>query len=249
MYRFIIAIMLLQSLALQAEETRLRAGPLATTTIELFTSEGCSSCPPADAWLSSLKTSPKLFDEFIPLVFHVDYWNQLGWRDRFSSRAFSERQRDYRDSGLAAQVYTPGFMLNSREWRGWFLGRRQLQRNQQKVGLLSAVLPVDGRRIAVTFDSLITNPQGLEVTVAFIGMDVCTDVERGENAGRRLCHDFVVMQRRVGKMRRGGDNGEQWTAKLKMPEKTDMGQGRTALAVWVSPEASPKIIQSAATYF
>ncbi len=62
-----------------------------TALLELYTSEGCSSCPPAEAWLSKLKTEPGLWSEFVPVAFHVDYWNNLGWRDKLSSEQFSRR--------------------------------------------------------------------------------------------------------------------------------------------------------------
>ena len=66
-----------------------------TALLELYTSESCSSCPPADSWLSKLKNDPGLWQTFIPIAFHVDYWNHLGWRDRFSDERFTERQQNY----------------------------------------------------------------------------------------------------------------------------------------------------------
>lgn len=91
--------------------------------LELYTSHGCSSCPPADAWLSKLVDRPGLWDEFIPLAFHVDYWNDLGWPDRFASKTFTDRQREYARQGYLSSVYTPGFVLRGDEWRGWFMRR------------------------------------------------------------------------------------------------------------------------------
>src|SRR5437867_10582189 len=66
-----------------------------TALLELYTSEGCSSCPPAEAWLSKLKDAPGLWRDFVPIAFHVDYWDSLGWKDPFAIKAYSERQRDY----------------------------------------------------------------------------------------------------------------------------------------------------------
>src|ERR1700743_1102514 len=76
-----------------------------TTLLELYTSEGCSSCPPAEAWLSKLKENPGLWSEFVPVAFHVDYWNNLGWRDRWSDGQFSERQRKYAQHWSADNIY------------------------------------------------------------------------------------------------------------------------------------------------
>ena len=78
-----------------AEGVSYRSGVQQTGLLELYTSEGCSSCPPADRWLSSLKDDDGLWQELIPVAFHVDYWDYLGWRDRFAARDFSQRQRRY----------------------------------------------------------------------------------------------------------------------------------------------------------
>src|SRR6059036_4275966 len=78
--------------------------------IELYTSEGCSSCPPAETWLSRLKESPGLWRDFVPMAFHVDYWDYLGWRDPWAAQEFSDRQRAYAQSWRSRRIYTPGFV-------------------------------------------------------------------------------------------------------------------------------------------
>jgi Protein of unknown function (DUF1223) len=83
--------------------------------LELYTSEGCSSCPPAEAWLSKLKNSQGLWDEFVPVAFHVDYWDNLGWKDRFSDEQYTERQKSYAQLWSASDIYTPEFVLNGKE--------------------------------------------------------------------------------------------------------------------------------------
>src|SRR4051794_26867392 len=93
-----------------------------TSLIELFTSEGCSSCPPAEDWLGRLKQHPGLWQDFVPVSFHVDYWDGLGWPDRFARKEFTARQNTYARSWKAASVYTPGFVLDGREWTGWKSG-------------------------------------------------------------------------------------------------------------------------------
>src|SRR5256885_16987773 len=90
-----------------------------TALIELYTSEGCSSCPPAETWLSRLQESPGLWKDFVPLAFHVDYWDYLGWRDPWASESFSDRQRAYAKQWQSESIYTPGFVLNGKEWRDW----------------------------------------------------------------------------------------------------------------------------------
>src|SRR5436190_11363063 len=83
-----------------------------TALLELYTSEGCSSCPPAETWFSKLKNAPGLWTNFVPVAFHVDYWNRLGWRDKFSDAQFSERQRAYAQLWSAENIYTPEFVLS-----------------------------------------------------------------------------------------------------------------------------------------
>ncbi len=90
--------------------------------IELYTSEGCSSCPPADRWLSGLLTESHLWSSVVPIAFHVSYWDYLGWRDPFASEEYAKRQRIYASYG-GTNVYTPGFFVNGREWRGFFENR------------------------------------------------------------------------------------------------------------------------------
>src|SRR5688572_1610666 len=85
--------------------------------LELYTSEGCSSCPPADRWLSDLKDDPGLWKNFVPVAFHVDYWDHLGWKDKFARAAHTSRQRRYADEWGANTVYTPGLVLDGAEWR------------------------------------------------------------------------------------------------------------------------------------
>jgi hypothetical protein len=94
-----------------------KSGENQAALVELYTSEGCSSCPPAEAWLSRLKDGPGLWKEFVPVAFHVDYWDYLGWRDKWSAEAFSARQRAYASAWHNDNIYTPGFILNGSEWR------------------------------------------------------------------------------------------------------------------------------------
>lgn len=93
--------------------------PERVALLELYTSEGCSSCPPADRWLSELKTNNELWTRVVPVAFHVDYWDYLGWPDRFAAASFSNRQREYALQGAVSTVYTPGLIYNGSEWRDW----------------------------------------------------------------------------------------------------------------------------------
>lgn len=205
-----------------------------TTVVELYTSEGCSSCPPADKWLSSLKSDPDLFKTLLPMAFHVDYWDGLGWSDRFASEAYSQRQREMVRQGILSQVYTPGFVVNSREWRGWFNGQTTLKKPDSMPGILSVSLN-DGQ-LAIRFDSNET----LMAHVAVLGMGLGSEVEAGENRGRRLEHDFVVLDKRQL-------SGQQYwqTSLAAWPDKQ---QQQTAIAVWLTRPGSLEVIQAAGGY-
>src|ERR1700676_2382139 len=113
----ILVVYLAFATAAHAADFQFESGPQRTHLLELFTSEGCSSCPPAEAWLSKLKNESRLWKDFVPLAFHVDYWDHLGWRDPFASKEWTARQYRYSSSWNGNSVYTPGFVLDGREWQ------------------------------------------------------------------------------------------------------------------------------------
>ncbi|WP_394202350.1 DUF1223 domain-containing protein [Shewanella waksmanii] len=107
-----------------------------------YTSQGCSSCPPAELWLSSFRDHNQLWKTLFPLAFHVSYWNYIGWKGPYSKRAFSQRQYDHLNAKNTGQVYTPQFVINGKEWRGWFDRELGDVFNQppEKVGVLSVTI-------------------------------------------------------------------------------------------------------------
>src|SRR2546430_7383511 len=112
----LIPLLCAAALTSQAADRVFESGPQKVHLLELFTSEGCSSCPPAEAWLSKLKSDPRLWKDFVPLAFHVDYWDRLGWRDPFAAKEWTARQYRYSATWKNESVYTPGFILDGREW-------------------------------------------------------------------------------------------------------------------------------------
>src|ERR1700752_3234811 len=163
-----------------------------TALLELYTSEGCSSCPPAEAWLSKLKTAPGLWSEFVPVAFHVDYWNNLGWRDKLSSEQFSDRQRRYASAWSAEDIYTPEFVLNGREWRNWVGFRGVPSDSAAKAGALR-VNSTDGKHWQADFVPAEHGMADYEVTAAVLVSELVSEVTAGENSGRHLNHDFAVL--------------------------------------------------------
>src|SRR6266567_4859704 len=207
-----------------------------STLIELFTSEGCSSCPPAEKWLSVLKSNPDLWKKIIPVAFHVDYWDRLGWRDRFAKPEFTSRQQRYAAAWGGDSVYTPSFVVNGKEWRGWF-GGNGLPTTSTKVGVLRVSLG-DGGKLTATFVSETTQPRTLTLNIALLGNDLESDVKRGENSGRKLRHDFVVLQLAKSEMT---NQGNLWTGTVLLSSNRGTDKA-TALAAWVkSGETAPPI--------
>lgn len=166
-----------------------------TNVLELYTSEGCSSCPPADQWLSAWVDHPQLWQNIIPLAFHVDYWDYIGWTDRFARPAYSNRQRLYRNTGSVRSVYTPGFILNGKEWRGWYHNRDRIAQPSTMPGELK--LEITEPRFSARFipNSNLSKParSAMQLHVALLGFGLDSEVRAGENRGRQLQHDFVVL--------------------------------------------------------
>lgn len=207
--------------------------------IELYTSEGCSSCPPADRWLSGLKDDPRLWHEIVPVAFHVDYWNYLGWPDRFSSGAYSERQRRYAAAGGLRTVYTPGFVVNGREWRGWFRGRMLQHRGEPAAGTLSGAGSETALQIRYQPAARLDGP--LQVHVARLGFDLHTEVGGGENDGRGLQHDFVVLGYEEHPLQR---QGTEHRALVQLPPAREPA-ARQGLALWVTRKGDLRPLQAA----
>jgi hypothetical protein len=166
--------------------------------LELYTSEGCSSCPPADAWLRGLARAGFDADQVVPLALHVDYWNYLGWTDPFSSPQFTRRQHALAAQNRARTVYTPGVFLNGREWRGWH--RNELS---ARVATLAAERPAASIHLdaSTSGDTLRLRGQvrwkpGADRRAALFLVvmenNLVTEVGAGENTGRQLRHDHVV---------------------------------------------------------
>lgn len=170
-----------------------------TPLLELYTSEGCSSCPPADKWISQI-THAK--DKVIPLAFHVDYWDYIGWKDKFSKVEYSNRQRKTAAFSGAGFVYTPQFVFNGRDFKGWDNSRLNKAINQAQQLPSPAHLTLNVINEADSHITLQAYAESLkpevtnnaDVFVALYENGLITNVQAGENAGRQLKHDYVVRQ-------------------------------------------------------
>lgn len=176
----------------QAAPQHFQSGESQVQLIELYTSEGCSSCPPADKRLSKLKHDASLWRERIPLAFHVDYWDYIGWQDPFARSENSRRQRNHAAAGRFSSVYTPGFLIDGQEWRGFFRGAELPKLRSGKPGPLS--LDYDNGHVVVRYMPTDENTQGLRLQLAWLGAGIESSVSSGENSGLKLEHDFVVLR-------------------------------------------------------
>lgn len=228
------ALMLLAISVVQGETLKLSSGEKQTALIELFTSEGCSSCPPAEAWLSALKSDPRLWHELVPVAFHVDYWDYLGWKDPFASPLHSQRQRRYQREGGIRAVYTPGFVVNGREWRGW-IRRQDPVITPRPAGRL--VLQLAGSQVSAYYAGQDAAQGGYTLNLAVLAFDVRSKVTAGENSGRYLQQDFAV----VGFTSFRSGEG-RWEVELS-PFDHALAL-RYGLAAWVSPAGSQAPLQA-----
>ena len=169
--------------------------------LELYTSEGCDSCPPADQWLNRLGQADAS-DSLVPLALHVDYWDRLGWKDRFASPRYAERQGDLARLNRSRAVYTPGVFMNLEELRVW----------RSASGFRDAVRAINARPALADIRIELASPSPAQLAIkaqfkirpgaarqpqAYVAVyenGLSTDVKAGENRGVTLRHDYVVRE-------------------------------------------------------
>ena len=170
-----------------AEACSARSAAVATPVIELYTSEGCNSCPPADRWLSKLKADPGV----VALAFHVDYWDRLGWKDRFASAAYTARQAEQQASNGARFSYTPQVVVDGQDRKDW-PGIATPLAGKRPPAPVEVVLAREGDRVRATVAAAAGSPKRLAAYWAVTEQGHVTAVKAGENRGATLQHDFVV---------------------------------------------------------
>lgn len=216
--RFLFWLILLVA-PLGAAPLHWASGDTRTHLLELFSSEGCSSCPPAEAWLGGLRDAPGLWRDFVPVAFPVTYWDRLGWPDRFARPEFTARQYAYAKAWSAGSVYTPAFVLDGAEWRR---PGGPPEATREKAAVLTVTYERGGL-CRVEF----AQPGDYEAHVAWLGSGITSVVRAGENRGRTLPHDFVALTLRSAPVRGGM---AEWT----LPVPAVAGVTRLALAVWIT---------------
>ena len=233
MFRMVLVLSLIVINSTYAATLHLDSGIKKNTLVELYTSEGCSSCPPAEEFLNNLKVEKGLWKKWVPVAFHVNYWDYIGWKDRYATKEFGHRQSSYASLKRTSTVYTPAFMVNGTSWRPGLFSKTIPDENPSAGNL---VVSLDGNSIKANYQALKKYTFPLKLNVAVLGMGLTTQIERGENEGRKAKHEFVV----VG-FNSTSSNNLKWNAQL--PELHYSGAKSYALAVWVSEINNPTPLQ------
>ena len=236
--RFFIGLILLLPQVLVAATVSYESTNKQIALLELYTSEGCSSCPPADRWLSSLQQEDGLWQSFIPIALHVDYWDYIGWKDRFASSNYSARQRQYAREHSLKTVYTPGFVYNGSEWRNWFAKRFLDFPEGNMPGVLK--LELDSKQARVAFTPTKFSQAKLKINLALLGFDLETEVKAGENRGKKLPHNFVVLGISHANMK---PENNQYQSQIAVPD-SPVKTGRKAIVAWVNSAQNQIPLQS-----
>lgn len=167
------------------------SGPLVTPVLELYTSEGCSSCPPADQWVSALKGR-----NLVVQAFHVGYWDYIGWVDRFAAPAHTTRQNEVAGRNRLRSIYTPQVVVNGQDLPRWRGAEQRITAQKE-----AAQVRIELRQLAADqFEATVTPVNAVAPVPAWAAYWTVTEhghnsrVKAGENAGEFLKHDFVVRQ-------------------------------------------------------
>jgi hypothetical protein len=225
----IVLVLTLVSGSIARADCRVDGAASRPRLLELYTSEGCSSCPPADAWLSSVRPGAAV----VPIAFHVDYWDSLGWKDRFAQAAFSQRQVAIA-SRTPTGAYTPEIVLDGQEWRAWRRGA-QTEDPVPATGRLhvhvemSTAIDVDWTGVVTTDDAR----QQFATYIALVEDGLSSDVRRGENSGRVLHHDHVV-RAFVGPLTVG-------SGKTRLALPADLVADRASVVAWLQDDRSGSV--------
>jgi hypothetical protein len=198
-----------------------------TGLLELYSSEGCSSCPPAERWMSQLKNDPRLWKELVPVSFHVDYWDNSGWKDRFASAEWTKRQKDYAAAWGSSGVYTPQFILNGHDWRK---DSAMMIPAVNNAGVLT-VNRIGSNAIVVIYRPGVHLAENYKAHLCVLGFDLKSHVNGGENSGHELTHDFVALQSKEQILVAGGENECRAVFQIHSPDDSKNG-----LAVWISAD-------------
>lgn len=216
--------------------------------IELYTSEGCDSCPPVDRWFSVQFDAADAREHAVALAFHVDYWDRLGWIDRFANPAYTERQYEAMRANGASFVYTPQLLLQGHDFAGWRAGAAaSIDTASRKPARATIALDatLGERDVVVRADAQIPDAalaRDAQLFIAFADSGLVSDVKAGENRGVRLAHDHVV---RTLRLAGSAGSDRRVRATLRLPKPREAGTHPT-LAAFVQRASTGEVLQSVA---
>lgn len=246
----VIALALVSWQTFAASKTcEARSATTRVTVLELYTSEGCNSCPPADRWVSALPAKGFTPDRVIPLAFHVDYWDQLGWPDRMARAQFSGRQRMQAARHRASIVYTPQLLLNGVDYRSFFSDARfgeRINENNRRPAAAELFLRQRPAASGVEVELDIRLPQAaagdvVRTYIAITENRLQSAVKAGENKGKLLHHDFVVREL-IGPLPADQTGQVHW--KSSMPLRPDWKRPDLSFVAFVQDERNGEILQA-----
>lgn len=222
-----------------------RSGPKTAALVELYTSEGCSSCPPADRQLSRLRQALDPAVEVVPLALHVGYWDYIGWKDAYAQGAFGERQSWLVRANRQKTVYTPQFFVGGAELRSW-QGTLQDKVRQQNMRPAAAAIRVQAGLTAsgaLALRAEATAHTGADPAALYLALaesGLVTKVTRGENEGVTLAHDHVVREW-IGPIRLAG-GAAQAQREIALPAAWN--RARLEVIAFVQDERSGSVLQA-----
>ncbi|MEO8303077.1 MAG: DUF1223 domain-containing protein [Betaproteobacteria bacterium] len=222
------------ALPVAAEICAAKSGGQTVPLIELYTSEGCSSCPPADRWLSTTVPAGGAPANAIALAFHVDYWDRLGWKDRFASASWTERQYAMARANHSRLVYTPQVMVQGHDFPDWHgkagAGALNVIAARSARARIAVEAEVQRSTIAVKATGSVPAGGDRKNTALFIALTdsrLVSEVKAGENAGVRLTHDHVVRALSGGT---GVSAGGEVATTVVLPIPAESGSATTVVA-------------------
>jgi hypothetical protein len=228
-----------------AASCSVRSGSRTAALVELYTSEGCSSCPPAEKWLSSL--DPRGAERVVPLALHVDYWDKLGWKDLYAEHAFSLRQRRLANLAGASFVYTPQVVLQGRDFRGdgdaFDAQVARINGRAPGAALALSLLQRDGATELEASAELLDRSEHADAALylAVYQNGLTSAVAAGENSGRTLHHDYVVREW-LGPLEFG--RSPKLTERRSLAPPPGAVPGRWGVAAFVQNRSDSQVLQA-----
>lgn len=197
-------LLLLLALTTQAQALQCSAtsGPHTAALVELYTSEGCNSCPPADRWLRGLGQRGYAPERVVPLSLHVNYWDYIGWKDPYAQQRFTDRQRRLAQVMQARIIYTPQVVLQGRDFRRWYTGDfdaavKSINARAPQARIELRLEGGSANALLVQVRALLLDPAQAPDAVLYLASyenKLASSVAAGENRGKRLEHDYVVFE-------------------------------------------------------